>query len=83
MRVRTAAVDPALLLRLDRERPDLVVLDPPRAGLGVAAAQALARLRPRALAYVSCDAASFARDRGCCSTPAGRSPTCGPWTSTR
>ena len=40
---------------------DAVVLDPPRAG-AEAQARALARSRVPAIAYVSCDAASFARD---------------------
>ena len=38
------------------------MLDPPRAGAGQDVTAALARLRPRRLAYVSCEAASFARD---------------------
>jgi tRNA/tmRNA/rRNA uracil-C5-methylase (TrmA/RlmC/RlmD family) len=59
VKVRTAAVDAALVRRLSA---DLVVLDPPRAGAGLEVAAALAALRPRAVAYVSCDAASFARD---------------------
>jgi tRNA/tmRNA/rRNA uracil-C5-methylase (TrmA/RlmC/RlmD family) len=59
VKVRTASVDAALVRRL---RPDLVVLDPPRAGAGLEVSAALAALRPRALTYVSCDAASFARD---------------------
>ncbi|HYJ35244.1 MAG TPA: hypothetical protein VEV64_03750, partial [Rhizomicrobium sp.] len=40
---------------------DAVVLDPPRAG-AEAQAKALARSKVPAIAYVSCDAASFARD---------------------
>ncbi len=41
---------------------DLVVLDPPRAGAGAAAARRIARLSPRAVALVSCDPAALARD---------------------
>jgi tRNA/tmRNA/rRNA uracil-C5-methylase (TrmA/RlmC/RlmD family) len=60
VKVRTAAVDPRLLGRVGRT--DLVVLDPPRAGAGIETTRALARMRPRRLAYVACDPASFARD---------------------
>ena len=60
VRVRTSPVDPGTVRRLGR--PDLVVLDPPRAGAGIEVTRALAGLRPRRLAYVACDAGSFARD---------------------
>ncbi|WP_254781635.1 class I SAM-dependent RNA methyltransferase [Modestobacter sp. DSM 44400] len=46
----------------DVGRPDVVVLDPPRAGAGPAVSQALAGAAPRAVVYVACDPASLARD---------------------
>ena len=43
---------------------DLVVLDPPRTGGGKEVVERIARLRPRAIAYVACDPAALARDVG-------------------
>ena len=41
---------------------DLVVLDPPRAGLNAKARQALVDLAPREIIYISCDPSTLARD---------------------
>ncbi len=45
-----------------RARTDLVVLDPPRTGAGRDVVAAVAKLQPRAVAYVACDPAALARD---------------------
>lgn len=42
--------------------PDLVVVDPPRAGLGRDVTAALGKIRPRKVTYVSCDPATLSRD---------------------
>ncbi|MGF7236556.1 MAG: class I SAM-dependent RNA methyltransferase [Frankia sp.] len=44
------------------QRPDVVVLDPPRAGAGAHVMRAVLGGAPRAVAYVACDPASLARD---------------------
>jgi 23S rRNA (uracil1939-C5)-methyltransferase len=49
-------------LKTAKEAPDLVVLDPPRAGLGQTGAQKLADLGPKEIAYLSCDPSTLARD---------------------
>jgi 23S rRNA (uracil1939-C5)-methyltransferase len=43
-------------------RPDVVLVDPPRAGLQRAALDSILALEPRTIVYVSCDAATLARD---------------------
>ena len=43
-------------------RPEFVVVDPPRTGLGPKAARRLAECRAPRVAYVSCDPATLARD---------------------
>ncbi|MCU1593062.1 MAG: tRNA/tmRNA/rRNA uracil-C5-methylase [Frankiales bacterium] len=59
VKVRTEAVTPQVVRRTSA---DVIVLDPPRAGAGLDVSAALAALRPRAVVYVSCDPATFARD---------------------
>jgi len=49
-------------LKTATEVPDFVILDPPRAGLGQIAAQKLADLGPKEIAYLSCDPSTLARD---------------------
>jgi 23S rRNA (uracil1939-C5)-methyltransferase len=44
------------------EQPDLVVLDPPRAGLGAETAARLANLGTPEIVYLSCDPSTLARD---------------------
>jgi 23S rRNA (uracil1939-C5)-methyltransferase len=45
-----------------QEKPDLVVLDPPRAGVSATVLARLAKLAPQTVAYLSCDPATLARD---------------------
>jgi tRNA/tmRNA/rRNA uracil-C5-methylase (TrmA/RlmC/RlmD family) len=54
-----AAMDDADLVRL---RPDVVVVDPPRIGLGEGVAERIADLEPERIVYLSCDPATLARD---------------------
>lgn len=49
-------------LKKTEERPEFVVLDPPRAGLGAKAARDLAELGAREIVYLSCDPSTLARD---------------------
>jgi 23S rRNA (uracil1939-C5)-methyltransferase len=47
---------------LQRERPELIVMDPPRAGLGAEVCALLARVSAPEIVYVSCDPVTLARD---------------------
>ena len=49
-------------LKKEQERPDFVLLDPPRSGLGGEAAARLASLGAPEIAYLSCDPSTLARD---------------------
>jgi 23S rRNA (uracil1939-C5)-methyltransferase len=51
-----------VFLKKTIEKPDFVVLDPPRAGLGAEAAAKLAALGAPEIAYLSCDPSTLARD---------------------
>jgi 23S rRNA (uracil1939-C5)-methyltransferase len=44
------------------ERPDLIVVDPPRSGLGEHVAQSIVKMDAARITYVSCDPATLARD---------------------
>lgn len=58
--VRTAEVE--RFLERTKERPELVVLDPPRAGVTPEAIQRIAKLAPACVTYVSCEPPTLARD---------------------
>jgi 23S rRNA (uracil1939-C5)-methyltransferase len=58
--VRTADVE--RFLERNKERPELVVLDPPRDGLAPEAAKRLGRLQTPRITYVSCEPPTLARD---------------------
>jgi 23S rRNA (uracil1939-C5)-methyltransferase len=58
--VRSAEVEQ--FLKRNRERPELVVLDPPRAGMSPESVERLAKLRPERITYVSCEPPTLARD---------------------
>jgi 23S rRNA (uracil1939-C5)-methyltransferase len=63
---RIVAADSAAFLRqaLTQRQipPDLVVVDPPRAGLGRDVTTALGKILPRKITYVSCDPSTLSRD---------------------
>ncbi len=50
------------LRRFARAEPDLAVLDPPRAGVGMPTLELLAGARPKRIHYVSCHPPTLARD---------------------
>ncbi|QHS52049.1 23S rRNA (uracil(1939)-C(5))-methyltransferase RlmD [Edaphobacter sp. 12200R-103] len=62
---RAAAATTADFLRqaaLERDRPELIVMDPPRAGVGAEVCSLLARVKAPELVYISCDPVTLGRD---------------------
>jgi 23S rRNA (uracil1939-C5)-methyltransferase len=59
--VRATTVD-FLRSAASKLRPDLVVVDPPRSGLGESVVQSLVGLAAHRIAYISCDPATASRD---------------------
>jgi 23S rRNA (uracil1939-C5)-methyltransferase len=47
---------------VQRNRPDLVVMDPPRAGIGAESCALLSKISAQEMVYVSCDPVTLARD---------------------
>jgi 23S rRNA (uracil1939-C5)-methyltransferase len=45
-----------------KEQPNLVILDPPRAGVQAEVLRSVAQLKPQQITYISCDPATLARD---------------------
>ena len=58
--VRTACL--STYLAGENLRPDVVVVDPPRKGLGEDVIPVIAGLAPERVVYVSCDPGTLARD---------------------
>ena len=54
----------AAALELEQKgiRPDIITVDPPRKGLNSDAIEAIDRMNPKRLVYISCDPATLARD---------------------
>ncbi len=62
VKVFTQAVEKYLTSASGKLRPDLVVADPPRSGLGPVVCREISKLSASEVVYVSCDPATLARD---------------------
>ena len=52
----------AVQLAQEGLRPDVVVVDPPRKGCDPQVLEAIAKMSPQKLVYISCNSATLARD---------------------
>jgi 23S rRNA (uracil1939-C5)-methyltransferase len=57
-----AAAEQYLTKAVSTGKPDLIIVDPPRGGLGDTTARAMANMAAPRVTYVSCDPATLARD---------------------
>lgn len=65
IQVRIGRVEALLMDRrfwLGEAKPEVIVVDPPRAGMQTQALSSILAARPRTLAYISCNAQSLVRD---------------------
>jgi 23S rRNA (uracil1939-C5)-methyltransferase len=60
--IEARAMDVETFLERFKEKPDLVVADPPRAGLSPKIVKRLARIKPTHITYISCEPPTLARD---------------------
>lgn len=56
------AAEAASMLKNRGERPDVVIIDPPRKGCDASLIETIAGMEPQRVVYVSCDPATLARD---------------------
>lgn len=61
---RADAGDFVVSLAQEKEKIDVVIMDPPRQGSSEAFLEALVKLKPRKIVYVSCNPETLARDLG-------------------
>lgn len=60
--VVTFCGDVASVIKSQTEKPDIIVVDPPRSGLDKITIENIFRLNPRKIIYTSCDPVTLARD---------------------
>jgi 23S rRNA (uracil1939-C5)-methyltransferase len=60
--IEARAMDVEDFLERFKEKPDLIVADPPRAGLSPGVVKQLARIKPARITYISCEPPTLARD---------------------